>query len=162
MRSSAEEPPAQLMEFYVALCDELRKASGREPQFCLSNQITGDIVYELAKDLTARWPLLGGNGGKPGQAILVLTARSADKRGSHVEQPGVPAPNVKYVDLDYPAESGLKSRLEAEGWDVTWRRDDRPRNDEAVPVTDEQYGMEYVYKLRGPDTDQTLYKKRRS
>lgn len=156
-----DEPPAQLMEFFVPLCNALRNESGREPEFCRPDRPTGDIVYELSSDFHARWPLLGGNGGKAGEAVLVLTNRPAEYRGAHVSAPGVPEPNISWVDLEYPARSGLKARLQAEGYEVSWRRDDKPRNDGATPVIQEEHGLEFVLKVRDPETALTLYKRRR-
>jgi hypothetical protein len=156
-----EEPAAQLLEFYVPLCDALRSETGREPEFCTPDRLSGETVYELSPDLAARWPLIGGNGGRPGESVLVLTARAAQYRGAHVHSPDAPEPNISWVDLDYPARSGLKTRLEAEGYDIGWRRDDKPRNDDAKPVTGEEHGIVFVYKVRDPHTALTLYKWRR-
>jgi hypothetical protein len=157
-----EEPAAQLMAFFKPLCDALRDETGREPEFCIPDRLNGDIVYEISPDLAARWPLLGGNGGRPGQQVLVLTARRAQYRGAHVAAPDVSAPNVNWVDIEYPARSGLKAMLEAEGYDIVWRRDDRPRADDAEPVTGEEHGMTFVFKVRDMTTALTLYKRRRS
>ena len=57
------------MEFFVPLCDALRSSTGREPQFCEPERLVGDVVYELAPDLGARWMLFGGNGGRDGYTV---------------------------------------------------------------------------------------------
>lgn len=62
----------QLYNFFVPLCNALRENSKMEPQFNLQNKIRGDIVYELSSDFRSKWRLLGGNGGKPGDQVLVL------------------------------------------------------------------------------------------
>jgi len=65
----------QLLKFFVPLCEELRRDSGMEPQFNLPNDIKGEIVYELSSDFRAKWRLLGGYGGDPGNQVLVLISR---------------------------------------------------------------------------------------
>lgn len=72
-----EEPARQLYDFFTPLCDEIRLASGKEPQFDLPNKLTGDVVFELSDDMRAKWRLLGGMGGDAGTAVLVVTNKPA-------------------------------------------------------------------------------------
>ena len=65
----------QLLKFFVPLCDALRNDTKMEPQFNLQNEIKGEIVYELSADFHAKWRLLGGHGGAPGNQILVIIQR---------------------------------------------------------------------------------------
>lgn len=81
-----EERPAQLMQFYVVLCAALRDATGREPEFCSPDRLTGEVVFEVSDALRARWPLLGGHGGKVGTSLLVLTEKSARQTDDGVGQ----------------------------------------------------------------------------
>lgn len=72
-----EQDPVQLMEFQDALRSVLRLETAREPEFQEASRIQGEIVYELSADHRGRCRLLGGMGGKPGTAVLVLTYRPA-------------------------------------------------------------------------------------
>lgn len=74
---ATEDDARQLGQFFVALCDALRHGSGREPEFQPQDDIRDDVVYELTPDHRARHRLLGGMGGGPGKAVLVLTNRPA-------------------------------------------------------------------------------------
>lgn len=71
-----DQQDQQLMEFFVPLCDALRKDSGMEPQFNLPDNIKGEIVYELSPDYRSKWRLLGGYGGDTGDQVLVLIRKS--------------------------------------------------------------------------------------
>jgi hypothetical protein len=70
-----EHDPRQLMEFFIPLCEALRRESGMEPQFDLPDVIRGEIVYELSSDLKAKWRVLGGDGGRPAEQVLVLVPK---------------------------------------------------------------------------------------
>lgn len=78
-----------------------------------------------------------------------------------------PAPTnaVKFVDLNYPRDSGLQARLEGDRYEVRWSTDDRlaRRLDlEGWTLAAEQdaNGNEVVLKLRGEPSNQTLIKKK--
>jgi hypothetical protein len=73
----SEERPQQLMAFYEELCHVLRVETAREPEFSLVSDLRGEQVFELSPDYRARWMLLGGAGGKAGDAVLVLTEKPA-------------------------------------------------------------------------------------
>lgn len=73
----ALEEPRQLLRFEDALCAELRRQTGCEPRFSVAKRLSGDPVYEISADYRARWLLLGGAGGRPGDMVLVLTDRRA-------------------------------------------------------------------------------------
>jgi len=154
-----EEPPRQLLEFFVPLCDALRTDAGKEPEFNLPDDLRGEIVYELSPDMMAKWRLMGGSGGKPGKAILVLTSRPARQTSETIKSPRI-EPVVRRVDLEYPSRSGLQGQLEADGYRVTWRRDDKPRDDDAKPVVIDDDGEEFVLKVKDPHSPLTLFKKR--
>jgi diguanylate cyclase (GGDEF)-like protein len=68
-----------------------------------------------------------------------------------------PAPGIKWVDLEYPERSGLQTRLNAQGFKLTWRRDDKPRDDDAEPVTIDDAGQPVMLKVNSPDSALTLY-----
>ena len=72
-----------------------------------------------------------------------------------------PTPTIKWVDLEYPARSGLQAWLTAQGFHLTWRRDDQPRDDDAEPVIVEDSGEVLMLKVNSPDSPLTLYQKRR-
>ena len=69
----------QLLNFFIPLCDTLRDHSKMEPQFNHPNEIKGEIVYEISPDFRAKWRLLGGSGGAPGNQVLILI--SLPRRG---------------------------------------------------------------------------------
>ena len=91
----------------------------------------------------------------------MLTSKPAQYRGAHVISPLTRETSISWVDLEFPARSGLKAKLEAEGYDIGWRRDDKPRGDDAKPVMGEEHGIDFVYKVRDLQTALTLYKWRR-
>lgn len=66
-----ETEPRQLLDSYVAICAAIRQ-EGAEPQFDRPTDLTGEIVYELSEDFRAKWRVLGGAGGGPGTAVLVV------------------------------------------------------------------------------------------
>jgi hypothetical protein len=70
-----EEEPRQLYAFFVPLCQALRQHSAKEPEFNLPNRISGEVVFELFPDFQAKWRLLGGSSGQPGNQVLVLATR---------------------------------------------------------------------------------------
>ncbi len=70
------EPPQQLLQFDVTLCDALRREPGMDPQFNLPDQLRGEVVYEVSPDFKAKWPLLGGSAGAPGHQVLVLVQQT--------------------------------------------------------------------------------------
>lgn len=73
-----EAEPRQLFGTYTVICDALRRASGREPQFDRLDDIRHDIVWELSPDHRAKNKLLGGSGGGPASGVLVLTGDAAN------------------------------------------------------------------------------------
>lgn len=73
-----EAEPRQLFETYTTICDALRRASSREPQFDPPKDIRHEIVWELSPDHRSKNKLLGGSGGRPGNAVLVLTRDAAN------------------------------------------------------------------------------------
>lgn len=96
----SEEAPRQLGTFFVPLCDALRAETSREPEFQSRDRLNGDIVYELTPDHRARWQLLGGMGGQPGTAILVLTEAPARNATSpSVRQSSTPVPATRPPDV---------------------------------------------------------------
>jgi hypothetical protein len=66
-----------LYDFFVRLCDEIRRQAGKEPQFDSPDRLTGELVYEISDDLSAQWRVLGGMNGAAGEAVLVVTQRPA-------------------------------------------------------------------------------------
>ena len=77
----AEDQPKQLLHCYTAVCDALRRESGREPQFDRPDDIQHDIVWGLSPDHGVKYRLLGGMDGKAAQEVLVLTNAAARQRG---------------------------------------------------------------------------------
>lgn len=117
-----EGEPRQLYETFGAVCDAVRAASGREPQFDAPNRIDHEIVWELAADHRSKRKLLGGMNGRAATSVLVLTdkrARPPQERVVDTAPPGIEA-----VDLDYPSRSGLQERLGADGFTVHWVREE--------------------------------------
>ena len=72
-----EGQPRQLYGTYTEICDALRTATGREPQFDRPNDIRHEIVWELTADHESKHKLLGGMDTKAGTAVLVLTDNPA-------------------------------------------------------------------------------------
>ena len=68
----------QLSGTYTAICDALRTATGREPQFDRPNDIRHEIVWELTADHESKHKLLGGMDTKAGTAVLVLTGQASE------------------------------------------------------------------------------------
>jgi hypothetical protein len=159
-----EEPPMQRLGYYTILCDALRAASGREPEFAAPERLTGELVYELSPDFQAKWRLLGGNDRRPGTAVLVLTERRAQGPASAVEGGGSGL-NEVWVDLEYASRSGLQGRLEQSGFTVRWIRDDRLAR--AVELEGWEKVVEQgdlgpqIFKVSSSDSNLTLAKKRR-
>lgn len=80
-------------------------------------------------------------------------------------QAAAAANTVKYVDLLYPTDSGLRARLGRERYQLRWSNDDqlaRRLDLEGWSLATEQdaTGKETVLKLRGDGVNQTLIKKR--
>ncbi|MBI2835757.1 MAG: hypothetical protein HYX76_15155 [Acidobacteria bacterium] len=63
--------------------------------------------------------------------------------------------------MNYPEREGL-TRYAKEGYELKWRRDDKPRNDGEQPLLGEEHGIVFVYKVKDEHTALTLYKMRRS
>lgn len=107
-----EERPAQLMDFYLVLCAALRTGTGREPEFCSLDRLTGEVVFEVSDDLRARWPLLGGHGGKVGTSLLVLTQKSARQTDEGIGQAVVQSDSVDRSRLELRKQVA-EARVEA-------------------------------------------------
>lgn len=71
---------------------------------------------------------------------------------------------VKWVDLNYPHDSGLQALLEAEGYIIRWSTDGRLARRLDIEgwslVTEEVGGQSVVLKVRDRPEDQTLIKKK--
>ena len=71
---------------------------------------------------------------------------------------------VKWVDLNYPHDSGLQASLEAEGYVVRWSSDSRLARRLDIEgwslATQEADGQRVVLKLRDHPENQTLIKKK--
>jgi hypothetical protein len=143
-----EEQPRQLLQSFVGVCDALRAATGREPQFDSPRDIRHEIVWELTPDQRSKHKLLGGMGGRPGTGVLVLT----NNRAQPVRQPvadRVP-PEMEAVDLDYPSRSGLQEQLRTEGFRLHWVREEqtaRRRQQGWDIVTVERDGRRVGFKV---------------
>lgn len=112
----------QLYGTFVAVCNALRRESGREPQFNAPNDIRHEIVWELTPDHLSRHKLLGGMNGAHAIQVLVLTA---DRARPGVERIANAAPpEVENVDLNYPDRSGLQARVVAAGFRLHWVREE--------------------------------------
>jgi hypothetical protein len=76
-----------------------------------------------------------------------------------------PEPDVLWVDLNYPADSGLQARLNAQGYRLVWAREDqltrliRLEGWETLiePLPD---GRRQVFKIKDPIADLTLLRRR--
>jgi len=111
----------QLFGTFIAVCDALRHATGREPQFDAPHDIRHEVVWELTPDHRSKHKLLGGMNGQHAMQVLVLTANRA--------RPGIAlvnaAPPVALdVDTNHPERSGLQPRLAAEGFRLHWVREE--------------------------------------
>ena len=138
----------QLLETFGRVCDALRAETAREPQFDDPNRIQHEIVWELAPDHRSRRKLLGGTGGRAGNAVLVLTLNRARARSERVVN-AVP-PEIEAVDANYPSRSGLQDRLTAEGFKLHWVREEmvgRRRADGWEVVVVEEDGRRVTFKV---------------
>jgi predicted nucleotide-binding protein len=91
-----------------------------------------------------------------------VTRRSAiGEKGSEAK----PTQTMKYVDLNYPADSGFQNRLAADGFSVQWCLDrDLARKLDiegwSLATMTDANGNEVVFKVRDHPSDHTLVKKR--
>jgi diguanylate cyclase with GGDEF domain len=70
------------------------------------------------------------------------------------------APTIKWVDMNYPQQSGLQEQKNAAGFTLTWRRDDKPRNDDGEPVVIDDGESPTILKVHNADSPLTLFQKR--
>lgn len=146
----------QLYEAFIAVCDALRRETGREPQFDAPNNIRHEIVWELTADHQSKHKLLGGLNGQHAMQVLVITANRARPFAERVVN--VAPPEVEAVDLNYPTRSGLQGRLVAQGFRVRWVREEdvgRRRGDGWEVVVAEVDGRRVSFKVPpgAPDVD---------
>lgn len=94
----------------------------------------------------------------------------------HVVRPGVAYESalsqvseteIKWVDPNYPSDSGLQHRLETQGYKVRWCRDDllvRRLDIEGWELVEQEFGdgRRVNFKVKDKPCDQTLIKKRES
>lgn len=85
--------------------------------------------------------------------------------GARVAAPAPAAGTVKYVDLNYPRDSGLQAQLEAERYKTRWSNDDLlarrlDLEDWSLATERDADGNEVVLKLSGHGENQTLIKKK--
>lgn len=114
--------PRQLLNTFLTVCNALRAATGREPQFDAPHDIRHEIVWELTLDHRSKRKLLGGNNGGHATSVLVLTHNRAQARPEGVVNAA--PPEVEAVDLNHPSRSGLQDRLAAEGFKLHWVREE--------------------------------------
>jgi hypothetical protein len=100
---------------------------------------------------------------------LFLQGRKAWVRpNARPGEPVKPQPSqvvVKWVDLNYPSDSGLQGRLEAAGYRLAWCLDtmlSRKIDLEGWEVVEEPdaQGVRTKFRMRDSPADQTLIKKR--
>lgn len=143
-----EGEPRQLYGTFVVVCDAVRLASGREPQFDAPNRIEHEIVWELTADHRSKHKLLGGMNGKAATSVLVLTEKRARPPRDRVADAA--PPTVEAVDLDYPSRSGLQNRLAAEGFKLHWVREEtigRRQSEGWEIVVAEEEGRRVTFKV---------------
>jgi hypothetical protein len=147
-----EGQPRQLLGAYVRVCDALRQETNKEPQFDPPTEIRHEIIWELTPDQQAKHKLLGGRGGKPGTAVLVLTDNRAQAVGQLVAD--TTPPEVEWVDMDYQSRSGLQEEIRASGFKEHWVREElvaRRRARDWEVVVAEHDGRPVTFRVASPN-----------
>ena len=88
----------------------------------------------------------------------VAARRKSNAQGSSDE------PDVKWVDLNYPADCGLQRQLEQLGYTVRWSREDKLARrldlEGWEKVVTEEAGQRFVLKVHSPDSSLVLIKRK--
>jgi predicted nucleotide-binding protein len=85
--------------------------------------------------------------------------------GSAAATKEIPTPIVKFVDLNYPHDSGMQARLEADGYKIRWSGDSslaRRLDIEgwSLAAIADEHGREMILKMKDRPEDQTLIKRK--